>query len=183
MNDLKSKKHNSIGNETSMYESQNSQKNIDAKHMKNIITPDSENLKKYKEAAEDKKINYLTSQSNSQPKDTVISRQSETSKMVSSKIDDESSPFDQTPKNYFQSNQSSSSKFDKLNVPLPKINRHKSLIKHKTLIHREFQDKTLINESHIECNPREFKKNTKNKLSRKITIDISSFDHPAQQSN
>ena len=30
--------------------------------MKNIITPDSENLKKYKE---DKKINYLTSQSNS----------------------------------------------------------------------------------------------------------------------
>jgi|TARA_B110000285_G_C14930151_1_gene516932 hypothetical protein len=33
--------------------------------MKNIITPDSENLKKYKEAAEDKKINYLTSQSNS----------------------------------------------------------------------------------------------------------------------
>lgn len=46
------KKHISIGNETSVYESQNSHK-IDRIHIKNIITPESENLKKYKEA-EDK---------------------------------------------------------------------------------------------------------------------------------
>lgn len=46
--------------------------------MKNIITPDSENLKIYKE---DKKINYLTNQSNSQAKDQA-SRFSETSKII-----------------------------------------------------------------------------------------------------
>lgn len=60
--------------------------------MKNIITPDSENLKKYKET-EDKNINYITSQSNSNPKD-IVSRQSDTSKLVSSKIDEESGQQD-----------------------------------------------------------------------------------------
>ena len=91
--------------------------------MKNIITPDSENLKIYKE---DKKINYLTNQSNSQAKDQAY-RFSETSKIISSKIDDDSVAFDQTPKNLFQSSNSQRSQ-DKLNVPSSSLKKNKTVI-------------------------------------------------------
>lgn len=58
--------------------------------------------------------------------------------------------MDQTPKICMQSTkQSNGGNLDKLNVPF--IHRN------KTLVHKDYQEKTVETETHIECKPREFK--------------------------